>query len=76
METVQVELWVLIAENGDYVALDDADSLQERFDEVIGGTQEQSFRRVKVTLTVPKPKAVELVGTVPAEVEGGELRVA
>lgn len=77
METVQVELWVLIDEAGEYVACEDVDVLHERYDDVIGGDRDTlSMRRVKVTLTVPLPKPVELVGMVPAEPHGGELKVA
>jgi hypothetical protein len=77
METVQVEMWVLIDEGGDYVACEDGDTIHERYDEVVGGDRDTlSMRRVKVTLTVPLPKPVELVGTIPAEPDGGELKVA
>jgi hypothetical protein len=77
IETTEVVVWVLVDEGGDYVACEDGDSIHERYDEVIGGDRDtQSMRRVKVTLTVPLPKPVELVGTVPAEPAGGELAVA
>jgi hypothetical protein len=74
METVQVEVWVIVDADGDYAVGSSMDDAGEAFDDNIGGHSPR--RAVKVTLTVPKPKAVELVGTVPAEVEGGELRVA
>lgn len=76
METTTVELWVLVDEGGDYVACENADALHERYEEIIGGGSEQSLRRIKVTLTVPLPKPVELVGTVAAEPATGELKTA
>ena len=36
-ELVEVTVWILVDENGDYVATDDVDSLAERYDEVIDG---------------------------------------
>ena len=69
METVQVEIWVMVSESGEYEVSKDSADLQPGPGEV--------SRMVKVTLTVPLPRPVELVGAVPAEsVEGGELRVA
>jgi hypothetical protein len=69
-----VEVWVLVNDQGEYDVGPCDVSCQERFDEncSTGGAR----RLVKVTLNVPTPKAVELVGTVPAESEGGELKVA
>lgn len=76
METTTVEVWVLVDEDGNYVASHDVDRLCEEYDDVIGGDRDStSFRRIKVTLTVPLPKPVELTGVVPAEPVGGELRV-
>lgn len=69
-----VEVWVLVDEAGDYVAHADPALLNEAYDDQIGGERDSlSFRRVKVTITIPLPKPVELVGTVAAEPEGGEL---
>ncbi len=73
--TATVEIWVLVDEEGDYVALDCPDALHERYDEVHSTEQRdlRCTRRVKITLTIPLPRPVELVGTVAAEPEGGEL---
>lgn len=77
MQATQVEVWVLVDEDGNYVACEDAGDIHVRYDEVVGGDRDMlSMRRIKVTLTVPLPKPVELVGTVPAEPDGGELNVA
>lgn len=75
--TTQIEVWVLIDESGDYVAWHDADTIHEQYDAEVGGDRDTlSMRRVKVTLTVPLPKPVELVGTVTAEPDAGELKIA
>jgi hypothetical protein len=74
-ETVEVVVYVLIDEDGNSIASEDCDMLAERYDEVVGGDRDQlNMRRVKVTLQVPRPRPVELVGTVAAEPAGGELR--
>jgi hypothetical protein len=77
-EFATVEIWVLVDQDGDYAAGTDPDTLHEVYDDTVGGDRDTlSMRRVKVTLTIPKPKPVELTGTVPAEpVAGSELQVA
>ncbi len=67
MGTVEVELWVMVDEDGEYEVSKDADELQ--------APAGQASRMVKVTLTVPKPKPVELVAVIEAEPDAGELKV-
>ncbi|MBP3959440.1 hypothetical protein J8F10_29705 [Gemmata sp. G18] len=67
-ELIQVEVWVLVDENGDYEVSKDADELQP--------AAGLASRMVKITVNVPTPKPVELVATVAAEPDAGELRVA
>jgi hypothetical protein len=77
MDTVEIEVWVVIDETGDYGVGRDAECAGQSYADDIGGGDELAKRQVKVTLRVPKPKPVELVGTVPAESDaGGVLRVA
>ena len=68
VEMIEVELWVLVDEDGEYEVSKDADDLQ-------AGAGLAS-RMVKVTVRVPTPKAVELVAMVGAESAAGELKVA
>ena len=76
-ETVEVTVWVLVDENGDYVASDAIGHATERYDEQIGADRDVTeLRRVKVTLTVPVPKPAELVGAVAAVPVAGELTAA
>ena len=74
-EMVNVEVWILIDETGDYVAHVNQEDLASAWQEVIGDPPELGVatRVVKVTLTVPKPRAVELAATVAAEPDGGKL---
>ncbi|VTR92173.1 unnamed protein product [Gemmata massiliana] len=67
-ELIEVEVWVMVDENGDYEVSKDVDDLQPE--------SGLASRMVKVTIKVPTPKAVELVATVAAEPDAGELKVA
>ena len=62
--TAQVEVWVVVDENGDYAVGADDDGAYDAYDETVGGTR-LARRAVKVTLTVPLPETVELTGTAP-----------
>ncbi|AMV29267.1 hypothetical protein VT84_33035 [Gemmata sp. SH-PL17] len=65
---VEVEVWVLVDEQGEYVVSKDAGDLQAD----VG----LASRMVKITVNVPMPKAVELVATVAEEPGAAELKVA
>jgi hypothetical protein len=65
--TTQVEVWVLVDENGDAVSSCDPDCLSDLYEEHIGSDHATGRRVVKVVLTVPLPKPVELSGVVPAD---------
>ncbi|VTS03788.1 unnamed protein product [Gemmata massiliana] len=67
-ELIEVEVWVLVDENGDYEVSKDAGDLQAE--------SGLASRMVKIKVNVPTPQAVELVGTVEAEPAVGELKVA
>ncbi len=73
----EVEVWVLIDSNGDYVASDDADLLNERYEERVQEVSAaEGTRRIKITLKVPLPAVIELTGTVATVEEPGELTAA
>ncbi|AWM40285.1 hypothetical protein GobsT_12510 [Gemmata obscuriglobus] len=65
-ELVEVQVWVLVGEAGDYEVAKAADELQAAAGE--------ATRLVKLVVKVPKPKAVELVATIADEPAGGELK--
>lgn len=76
MAKCDVELWVLVDEDGNHVAHHDVDQLADLYDEAIGGDAGKARRVVKVTLSVPMPEVTELTGVVPelAPVEAATLR--
>ncbi len=72
-----VEVWVLIDDDGNYVASDDADLLNERYEETVQEVNVAAgTRRVKITLKVPLPTQIEVTGEVAVTEEVGELAVA
>lgn len=76
-KTVDIEVWVLVDENGDYVAIDDdVDALEQRYDDAIGGVSNLARRIIQITLKVPIPVPIKLWGTVPPEPSEGELKIA
>ncbi len=77
MDVTEVEVWVMIDEDGNYsIALTQAE-LPGQHDED-HNTREDGVntRQFKITLKVPNPKPVELTATVADEPAAGELKVA
>jgi hypothetical protein len=62
----EIEVWVLVDEDGDFVVAKDAADLAERYDDEIGSDSAAARRVVKVTLKVDLPSHVELTGEAPA----------
>lgn len=73
--TKQIEVWILIDENGDYATGVDAEEAACEYESDIGCGDDTAKRLIKVTLNVPLPVVVELTGDVPSEGEA-ELVVA
>ncbi|QJW92953.1 hypothetical protein [Frigoriglobus tundricola] len=63
--TTAAVVWLMVDADGNYEVAKDADDLQAP-----AGT---ASRLVKLSVRVPTPKAVELVGTVSNEPAGGAL---
>jgi len=77
MQTCEIEVWILVDEDGGAVADCDPSHLRDEYETDVGELDvTKAMRQIKVTLTVPLPKPIELTGTVPAEVSTGELKVA
>lgn len=74
-DTVTVEVWVMVGEDGQYTAHTDPDALRERFEDECAGAG-LATRVMKLTVQVPAPKPVELEATIEPETETGELKVA
>lgn len=72
----EIEVWVVVDENGDYAVGKDRESAGEAFESDIGVDNDTSMRRVKITVKVPLPEVIELTGTVATVEEPGELQAA
>jgi hypothetical protein len=66
VELVEVELWVMVDEDGEFEVSKDAGELQ--------ANAGQASRLVRITVSVPKPKAVELSAVIAEEPTVGELK--
>jgi len=72
-ELVEVEVWVMVGEDGQYTAHTDPDALRERFDEECADAG-LTTRVLKLTVKVPTPRPVALAAVVADEVTTGELK--
>lgn len=67
-EMIEVQVWVMVNDQGEYVAHDDDEQLAAEYADRIGEIAEAGgIRRVKITVKVPLPKPLEVVGTVVEE---------
>ena len=58
-QTCEVEVFVVVDENGDYAVAKDADELGTAYDNDIGGDTGLARRVLKLTVSVPLPQTVE-----------------
>lgn len=56
---MNLELWVPVDENGDYVVRKDRDDLADAYDEEIGDDNASGRRAIKVVVNAPLPKPIE-----------------
>jgi hypothetical protein len=54
-----LEIWVMVNEDGEYVATHDEDSIDDFYSDSIGGTP-RNCRTVKLTLIVAPPQGVDV----------------
>lgn len=68
------DVYLMINEDGEYVAIDDPDALTERYDDCVGGTpvNVRTVRTVRLTLSVPLPRGVEASAVIPHSVKLGD----
>lgn len=77
MDTVDIEVWVMVDEDGDYVVEVDSSQLKDRYEQDIGELNgEKATRLVKLTVKMPKPKAVELTAEIGDETPAVTVKVA
>jgi hypothetical protein len=75
-KTCEVEVFVLVDENGNYVVHKDEDELAEAYDNDISEDSHTGRRTIRIKLSVPLPEYVTMTGTVPALGEPSELTVS
>lgn len=76
MPTFDCDVWILMDSEGNHVASHDPDRLGDLYTEDIGGDFSGGLRRVKVTVSIPHPVALEARATVPAEPAAEPLTTA
>jgi hypothetical protein len=60
----EIEFYIGIDQDGDFVVVKDEGDVGDRFNEEVG-VHPNLLKVIKMTLNVPLPKAVEVAGTVP-----------
>lgn len=76
-EIVTAELWVLVDERGNYVCHVEQQKLTDQYEKDVGGLDAGTASRLlRITVTLPKPRPVQLAGEVAAEHSVAELRIA
>lgn len=70
-DLIDIEVHVMVDDNGDYVVHEDIDELGTRYTEQVSEATPPVSRTITVRLKVPLPRAIVLTGTVPAEAADG-----
>lgn len=63
----EVEVWVMVDEEGNYVATTSSDELSEAYDSHEDSDANLGSRVIKITLKVPLPTPIEITATVLAD---------
>ena len=74
MDFKEIEVWVMMDADGDYVTATDDEALAERWESDIGGVPVGS-RVFKIVLKVEMPPFLELSATVPANQGKVEMKI-
>lgn len=76
VEMIEVEVLVMVDDQGQWEVGTDEDDLAQRWADNIGELEVGATRLVRVKVKVPCPKPVEVEATVAEEPNGVELKVA
>jgi len=77
MSARKIEIWAMVDSDGDYVASHDYSRLSDLYEEDVQTCSEaDGLRKIKITLNMPLPTVVKLVGEVPAQGVPDDLTVA
>lgn len=75
--TGEIEVFVMVNDEGEYVAHEDEMELAARYEEMIGELGDATgLRTVRVKLRVTLPTPIEVEGEVAVEESAAELKVA
>ena len=74
MEFVEIEVWAVVDETGDYATGNTQDEATSRYRETISSDMDIAMRHIKMSIKVPKPKPIEVSFMLPDE--SGEIAVA
>jgi hypothetical protein len=75
-ETMTVEVWVAANDACDYAVATSEDDLKGCYENQVGEWAGNAIRVLRLLVTIPVPKPVELTATVSDEPATGELKVA
>jgi hypothetical protein len=67
----QCKIWLMIDDGGEYVACHEEETLAELYSEQIGSAP-ANCRTVKLNLSVPLPRGVEVSADLPEDAQPGE----
>lgn len=73
---IEVEAWIIVDADENWVVAQDADDAATKYDEDVGSDASTARRTIRVTLKLPVPEVLELVAEVAAEPDAAELKVA
>lgn len=72
VSTITAEIFLMVDQDGDYIATHDEDSLSEVWDNYVGGSP-SGLKTVKLNLTAPLPVSLEVSGEIAADQVDGEI---
>lgn len=73
----EIEVWVMVNDQGEYVAHESESDLPGEYEERVGELADAAgLRSIKIKVKVPLPAVIELEGEVPADEEPSSLKVA
>jgi hypothetical protein len=66
-----LDVWLMVNEDGEYVASHDEDNLSELYDDYVGGSS-ANLRTIRLSLSVPLPQPVNVSVELPDVPQPGE----
>jgi hypothetical protein len=69
-DRASLDVWLMVNEDGEYVATHDEDNLTELYDDCVGGAP-ANCRTVHLSLSVPLPRAIDASAELPDDAQPG-----